>query len=51
MDCKTSLQFELVLIDLAVFEKMVFEYYGYIHVYSPGAGQRSRKSPGVKMYS
>ena len=32
------LQKSLALIGLAVSEKKMFQYYGHIHVYSPGAG-------------
>ena len=37
----------LFLVGLAVSEKM-FEYYGHIHVYSPGAGVDN--PPGAKIF-
>ena len=33
---------------VAVSEKKMFEYYGHIHVYSPGAG--ADNPPGAKIF-
>ena len=38
----------LALIGLAVSEKKMFEYYGHIHVYSPGAG--ADNPPAAKIF-
>ena len=42
------LHMKFALIGLAVSEKKMFEYYGHIHVYSPGTG--ADNPPGAKIF-